>query len=919
MLPGVAMAIRHRLILVMSNQPGDQPGLKWHNLSVDEALGELATSPTGLSGADARQRLQRYGTNELTQKSKPPQILVFIRQFASPLIYILLVAALVEFLIMHKPTDGSVILAVLVINSVVGYIQESRAEQAMEALKKLAAPNARVKRQGVISKVAARELVPGDIILLEAGDKIPVDGRLLEAVELGVDESILTGESVPVLKFVEAIEGEAAVADMGNMVHMGCAVVSGRGVAVVTATGMNTEIGKITLKVQQTKPPPTPLQRNVARLGRYLGFLVLGTVGVLMVIGLIRGYGFEDMFTLAVAAAVSAIPEGLPVLVTVVLALGMRRMAKRHALVRKLTAVETMGSVTAICSDKTGTLTRSEMTLRRLYLSGRMIDVSGSGYLPEGEFSENGLKLDPAAEEDLLLALKIGSLCNDSSLEIKDAKHQILGDPTEGALLVAALKAGLSREGLEKEQPRQSELPFSSEKRYMATMHSCGGGRAVAYVKGSVDRVLAMSRRILIDGEVHELTPEMLKSLENHNESMAAVALRVMALAYTPCSSAPAKLTHEFLDGSMVIVALAGIMDPPRPEAARAIADCTKAGIKVMMITGDQKTTAVAIATELGLPPGDALTGVELEKLSDIQLSARIDTISVFARVEPLHKLRIVNAMKGKGYTVAVTGDGVNDGPALRAADIGIAMGIKGTEVAREASDMVLTDDNFASIVAAVEEGRVVFNNIRRSVFYLLSTNAGELFTWIIAIAIGLPLPVVAVQILWINLVSDGACVIPLGLEPRHSNVLEEPPRRKNSGVVYHGMLWRIIYLAVFMALGTILTFNWALPMVGLEEARTIAFSLLVVFQWFNAFNARSDRQSIIKLGLFSNSSLLWAVGLAVLLQVMVTYVPLLQRIFYTVPLSMTDWVIVILVSGSVLAVEEIRKLVAPRLFNRGK
>ena len=893
--------------------------MQWHNLTVAATLKELDTSRSGLSEEKAKERLHQYGSNELTEKGKRPAIMVFLRQFASPLVYILLAAALIEFIVMRKPTDASVILAVVSLNAIIGFVQESRAERAMEALKRLSVRYTKVLRQGAVTEIPAIHLVPGDIIVIEAGDKVPTDARLIEAASLSVDESILTGESVPVEKFTGAIEGEVTVADMGNMAHMGCAVANGRGVAVVTVTGMNTEIGKITTQVQETKSPPTPLQKNVARLGRYIGILVLGIIGVLILIGVLKGYGFEDMFTLAIAAAVSAIPEGLPVMVTVVLAAGMRRMVKRHALIRKLTAVETMGAVTAICSDKTGTLTESEMTLRQVYLSGRTIEITGAGYHPEGEFLENGQKIEPVKDEEFLLALKISALCNDSTLKSDGDKHQLLGDPTEGALLVAALKAGLNQKTLQEEQPRLAELPFTSEKRYMATLHRGKDGKALAYVKGSVDNVLAISRQILEKGTVREMTPEKMAELEEENVAMASKALRVMALAYAECSPAPEQLSHERLDGNLILVGLVGMIDPPRQEAKKAIADCKRAGIKVMMITGDQKITAVAIADELGLPPGEAWTGLKLAQMSDEQLGERIERISVFARVEPIQKLRIVNAMKSKGYTVAVTGDGVNDGPALRAADIGIAMGIKGTDVAREASDMVLTNDNFASIVAAVEEGRVIFSNIRRSVFYLLSTNVGEILTWTLAIIAGIPLPIVAVQILWINLVTDGVCAIPLGLEPKHRNVLEEPPRRKKAGIVYSSMLWRIAFIALFMALGTFFIFRWELPRVGLEEARTIAFSMLVAFQWFNALNARSDQESLFKLGLRSNRLLLGGIGLAVLLQVMVIYAPPFQKLFYTVPLDLGDWGVVVLMAGGLFVVEELRKLIAPRIFNRGK
>ncbi|MBN1691277.1 MAG: HAD-IC family P-type ATPase [Dehalococcoidia bacterium] len=893
--------------------------MRWHNLSVEEVLSRLESTRQGFSREQAAARLSQYGPNELREKGRTPAVMVFLRQFASPLIYILLIAALVELVVMQKPTDAAVILVVLTVNAVIGFIQEMRAERAMEALKKLAVPHAKVLRAGSITDIAAVHLVSGDIIMLEAGDKVPADARLIESAGLSIDESILTGESVPVEKFTAAIEGEAAVADMGNMVHMGCAVVNGRGYAAVTATGMNTEIGRITAQIQDVKPPPTPLQRNVSRLGRYIGILVLTIITALIIIGVSKGYSFDELFALAVAAAVSAIPEGLPVMVTVVLALGIRRMVQRNALIRKLPAVETMGAVNVICSDKTGTLTESEMTVRSIYLAGRSIQVTGAGYRPEGEFLENGRKLGPGQDDDLLMSLRISALCNDSTLKSGDGKYQLMGDPTEGALLVAAIKAGLQQDALQKEQPRLAELPFSSEKRYMATLHPCVDGKAITFVKGAEDRILAMSRRVIEKGEVVELTPEKRAEIERVNLEMASRALRVLALAYADCSPAPEKLSHEFLDGSLILVGLIGMIDPPRAEAKKAVADCRAAGIKVVMITGDQKATAVAIASELGLPEGEALSGLELDALNDNELRERIERISVFGRVEPMHKLRIVDTLKSKGYTVAMTGDGVNDGPALRSADIGIAMGIKGTDVAREAADMVLTDDNFASIVAAVEEGRVIFSNIRRSVFYLLSTSIGELFTYMAAIIAGLPLPLVAVQILWVNLVTDGVCTIPLGMEPKHSNVLAEPPRRAKSGILYNGMLWRIVFMALVMSIITFSVFGWSLAGAGLEKSRTIAFTLLVAFQWFNALNARSDRQSIFRLGFFSNRPLMGGIALAVLLQIMVIYLPPLQDVFYTVPLGLADWGFIVLIALVLPVVEELRKLIAPSLFSRGK
>jgi Ca2+-transporting ATPase len=892
---------------------------RWHNLQAEEVLKELQSSRSGLSEEEANRRLDQHGHNQLAEKRKTSKAVVFLRQFASPLIYILLVAAIVEAAVMRKPTDAAVIFGVVLINSVIGFFQESKAERAMESLKRLIVPHAKVVRDGRIVDHAASQLVPGDIVLIEAGDKIPADARLIEEVNLSIDEAILTGESVPVEKFVAPLEGDAAVADMGNMVHMGCIVVNGKGTGVVTATGMSTEIGKITAQVQEVKPPPTPLQRNVSRFGRYIGVLVLGIILLLIVLGLVKGYEFKEIFSLGVAAAVSAIPEGLPVMVTVVLAIGMGRMAKRHALIRKLSAVETMGAVTVVCSDKTGTLTESEMTVRRIWMSTRQVDVTGTGYKPAGDFLEEGRQLQARMDEGLMLALKISALCNDSSLKSEEGTFRVLGDPTEGALLVAALKAGLEQEALQKESPRLAELPFDSQKRYMATLHPQQSGRAIAYVKGATEKVLSMSRYVHENGVPVEMTAERREAIEGANLEMASQALRVLALAYGDCPSCPEGLNQQRLNGSLTFVALAGMIDPPREEAKQAVVACKRAGIKVVMITGDQRPTAVAIAKELGLPEGEAVTGLELDKIGDDDLSARIEGISVFARVEPLHKLRIVEALKSKGHRVAMTGDGVNDGPALRAADIGIAMGMKGTDVARESSDMVLTDDNFASIIAAVEEGRSVFANIRRSVFFLVSTSAGELLTWIASIIAGIPFPLVAVQILLTNMVTDGVCTIPLGVEPKHADVLEEPPRHPKAGIVYSGMLLRIIFIAILMAAGLFFVFRWQLPEVGLEKARTIAFSILVSAQWFNALNARSEQRSLFRVGLFKNRWLLGGIGLAVLIQLAVVYLPPLQRVFYTVPLDIKDWGLVLLVASSVLVTEEVRKAVAPRIFSRGK
>jgi len=687
----------------------------------------------------------------------------------------------------------------------------------------------------------------------------------------------------------------------------------------VTATGMETQFGRIVAQVQETKPPLTPLQKNVARLGRYIAFLVLGIVVLIVIIGLVRSYNLNDIFILGIAAVVSAVPEELIVMVTVALALGMRRMARRHALIRKLQAVETMGAVTVICSDKTGTLTESEMTVREIFVDNRTIEVTGRGYHPQGDFLIDGKRIEPLQDEALALAMRIATLSNDTTLKEADGRYQIIGDPTEGALLVVGLKAGLDREQLKREFHRLAELPFQSEKRYMATLHQTRDDSGINYVQGSVDIVLGMSRYVHENGHVQEMTEGKRRQIEQVNERMASQALRVVALAYAGCPAFPEQLCLTDLDGQLIFVALAGIIDPPREEVKSAITACRRAGIRVAMITGDQKITAIAIAEQLGLPTDEVLTGHDLATLSRDELEKRIDHVNVFARVEPLQKLKVVEALKSRGHIVAMTGDGVNDAPALRSADIGVAMGVKGTDVARESSDMVLTDDNFTSIVSAVEEGRIIFSNIRRSVFFLLSTSVGELMTWAMVILVGMPLPVFAVQILWINLVTDGACVTPLGIEPKHGDVMVNPPQNPNSGILYTGMLYRILFLAVIMAGGTVILFSRQLQSISLEQAQTIAFCTIVSFQWFNALNARSTHRSIFKVGFFNNRWLLVGLSVAILLQILVVYAPPLQRLFHTVPLEAYQWGIAIGVASTAFFAEEIRKAVAPGLFDKGK
>ena len=891
---------------------------QWNNLSPDEALEAISSRRSGLSSSEAKARLLRYGPNRLQGKKKTPPAIVFLKQFLSPLIYVLLVAAIISIIVEHF-LDAWVIFGVLLLNAVIGFIQETRAEKAMEALMRMAAPRARVRREGGIQSLPARNIVPGDIILLETGDKVPADARIIEASNLKVNESALTGESVPVDKHTRALPGELPLAEKKNLVYMGTIITYGRATVLVVSTGMATEMGKIATGIQEVKPEKTPLQKSISKLSRYIIILFLGVCGLLIVVGLLKGLGWLEVFLLAVAAAVSAIPEGLPAVVTVVLAIGMRAMARRNAIIRRLVAVETLGSATVICSDKTGTLTLNEMTVRRLYIDGQWLEVSGEGYLPEGEFQRDGRAINPHEDPKLTLHLRIGAVCNDAVLTREDeSRCSIFGDPTEGALVVAAGKAGMTKEKLEKAYPRLDEIPFQSEKMYMATLHPGDGGR-VAYVKGAAEKILALSKYRLKGDGIVPLKEADIQVITQAGEAMAKEALRVIATAYIELPREIEDLEDEDIRGNLVFVGLSGMADPPREEAKEAVNLCGQAGIRVVMITGDHRVTAESIAGQLKLPAGRAITGAELKEMGDEELSEQIEDISVFARIEPLQKLRIVNALKKCGHVVAMTGDGVNDAPALKAANIGIAMGITGTDVAKEAGDMVLADDNFASVVAAVDEGRVIFNRLRNVIFFLLSTNLGELLALILGILFLGKAPLLAVQIIWVNLVTDTTMGIPLGMEPKVGDELKQPPRHPEAGLIFPGLLLRVGFLAAMMSIGIFLVFNWAQARMSLEEARTVAFCSLVAFEWFRAFNARSDEHTIFKLGVFRNRWLVLSVTVAVMLQIAVIYLPFMQAAFHTVPLGMEGWGIALLAGGSLFVVEELRKLLFPRLFSLGK
>jgi Ca2+-transporting ATPase len=890
----------------------------WHTLSPDTALGELNSKHSGLTEDEAKKRLLRYGHNELKGKKKTPAILVFLKQFLSPLIYVLIAAVIISFIVQHY-IDGVVILGVLLLNAIVGFMQEARAEEAMEALIQMAAPKAKVRRDGIVKQILAKTIVPGDIILLETGDRVPADARLLEVSNLNINESTLTGESMPVEKHTEALGQSVPVADRKNLAYTGTTVSYGRATAVAVRTGMSTELGKIATAIQEVKPEKTPLQKSISKLSRYLIIIFLSVIGILVVAGLSKELDRLEVFLLAVAAAVSAIPEGLPAVVTVILSLGMRTMARHNAIIRRLVAVETLGSATVICSDKTGTLTMNEMTVRRMFIDGRWIEITGEGYEPSGEFRQDGQRFEPEKDEVLRLHLRIGVLCNDALLTREDGRYSIYGDPTEGALVVAAAKAGMEKEKLEKSSPRLDEIPFRSEKQYMATLHYKDGEGRVVYVKGAAERLLSFSKYMLTGNGIVPLGHAEAERITQATVSMAKDAMRVIATAYVKLPSESEELNAEDIRSNLVFVGLTGMADPPREEAREAIKLCRQAGIKVVMITGDHKVTAESVARQLDLPKGRAVTSTDLQAMSDEELSQQIEDISVFARIEPLHKLRIVNAFKSRGHIVAMTGDGVNDAPALKAANIGIAMGITGTDVAKEASDMVLADDNFASVVAAVDEGRAIFNRLRNVVFFLLSTNLGELIALTLSVFFVGKAPLLAVQIIWNNLVTDTAVAVPLGLEPKFGDELKQPPRHPDVGLIFPGLLLRVGFMSMIMGVGVFLIFNWAQQRVSLEEARTITFASMVIFEWFRAFNARSDEHTVFKIGLLRNRWLVISVSTAVLLQLAVIYVPFLQIAFSTVPLGIDKWGVAVLAGGSLFAVDEIRKALFPRLFSLGK
>ena len=874
----------------------------WHTLTVEEGLSRLDTQLQGLTTIEAQERLARLGPNALQAKKRQPPVILFLEQFKSFLIIILLFAV-VASAILGNTLEAALILVIVVFAAGLGFAQEYRAERAIEALARMAAPSATVIRDGKEQEIDAQKLVPGDVLVLLTGDRVPADLRLMEAANLRADEASLTGESVPVGKAVTALSsGDHPVAERNNMAFMGTSVVYGRGRGVVVATGMQTHFGQIAGMLQTVETRQTPLQQSLDRLGRWIGVAAFSIVGVVFGLGLMRGEDVLEMFIWAVSLAVAAVPEALPAVVTISLALGVQRMVKRHALVRRLPAVETLGSTTIICSDKTGTLTQDQMTVRQLYFNGATAEVTGTGYEPQGQFLREGQPVS-AGDAHLGMLLRIGALCNDSSLRQDNDSWTVRGDPTEGALVVVAAKYGVDPEALRDEWVRTDEVPFSSESRRMTTVHASPEGR-IAMSKGATEVILDACFHIYEDGEVRPLETAGQEAILSVNQDMARNALRVLALAYKPLNG------DERVGEGLVFAGLVGMMDPPRQEAKAAIAQCDTAGIKSVMITGDHQLTASAIARELGLlKNGAVLSGNEIERMTDEELIEAVQRTEVYARVSPAHKFRIVSALTQQGHLVAMTGDGVNDAPALKKADIGVAMGITGTDVSKEASEMILTDDNFASIVAAVEEGRTIFANIRKFLMYMFSTNLGELLLVLVAVLLNFPLPLTAIQLLFINLVTDGLPALALAVDPSDPDIMQRPPRDARKPVLEPPDLALVALGGAWSGLVNLYIFIGALNGGrGLIEAQALTFLCLVFIQYFKAFNFRSDRLSILRIGPFANRWLVWAVLLNSLLMLPVVYIPFLQGPFHTFSLGLMDWALVMGLAFTVVPVLEAGK-----------
>ncbi|MFZ1946510.1 MAG: cation-translocating P-type ATPase [bacterium] len=920
-----------------------------YNLSPEEAATATGTNiETGLTGAEAAGRLSRFGRNELQGEKPTSALAIFMAQFKSFMIWVLVGAALVSGFL-GEWVDALAIVCIVALNAVLGFIQEHRAEKSLAALKRMASPTSKVIRNGQHVVVPAGEIVPGDLVELEAGDHVPADSRIMWLTSnFSAQEASLTGESTPVAKTRRALdEREVPLADRANMVYMGTSVASGKARVMVVETGMATELGRIAGMIQDIKHETTPLQRKLEGFGKWIVYVCFVLVAVVFLLEWLRGGKVMEVFLTAVSLAVAAIPEGLPAVVTIALALGVQRMVKRHALIRKLPSVETLGCATVICSDKTGTLTKNEMTVQRLLAGGEIFEVTGIGYEPKGDILLGSNAVEVGGHPELRKALECAVLCNGAALARDGETYKICGDPTEAALLTAAGKAGIWKQAMEAEFEFVDEIPFDSERKKMSVIRRRAGS-LVSFVKGAPDVLVADCDYIETQGAVRPITAADREAVLKANGGFADRALRVLGLAYKPIDEMPVGRDLAKAETGLVFVGLAAMIDPPRPEVKQAVAQCKTAGIRTVMITGDHKNTAVAVGTELGFfkEGSVALASEELDALSDEDLASRIEQVPVYARVSPEHKLRIVKAWRGKGHVVAMTGDGVNDAPAVKEADIGVAMGITGTDVTKEVSDMVVTDDNFASIVSAVEEGRGIYDNIKKFVHYLLSCNAGEVLVMFMAAMVGLPVPLLPIQILWVNLVTDGLPALALGVDPVDRNIMKRKPRRTDEGIVGRSNLVLMVVQGAVIATGCLLAFCYVYYFEGrhslgqffqallsmdttrlgniftvddatrelvLARARTVAFVVLAFSQDFHSYNCRNQRESLFKIGIFSNHKLVAATMVSMTLNAMAIYNPFFQTFLKTQPLLVQELLLVVGFASMPLWVMEAVKLWARR------
>lgn len=894
-------------------QPADK--IAWHTLSVEQVFEKLQVSNQGLTLEEVNSRLRHYGHNQLPE-IKPSSVLMrFFSQFHNLIIYVLLMTAVITLVLGHL-VDSGVIFGVVIINALIGFIQEGKAEDALQAIRNMLSPQASVLREGKQSAIAAEQLVPGDIVALQSGDKVPADLRLIKCKHFRIQEAVLTGESLPVEKQTAPVDNHAELGDRLSMAYSGTLVSSGQATGVVIATGVNTEIGLISTLVSKVETLVTPLLKQVAQFGRWLTGTILVIATATFFFGhYYQGYPFTEMFMAAVGLAIAAIPEGLPAIMSITLALGVQRMAKRHAIIRRLPAVETLGSVTVICSDKTGTLTCNEMTVKSVLTSDQLYSVSGIGYNPHGDFQLDQKNIDPETDPVLEEIARAVLLCNDATLHEKQGNWNLHGDPTEGALLAMALKAGLEIQFEQEQWPRTDVIPFESEHRFMATLHHDHSGHGFTYIKGAPERILEMCSKQRSHGEDMVL---------QHNywlqqmQSMAKQGQRLLAIAIKPVSNEQRNLTFTDMETGVTLLGIVGMIDPPRAEAIAAVKDCQAAGIVVKMITGDHADTAAAIGVQLGLMAADGkvLSGHEIEALSDTDLQQAVDNINIFARSSPEHKLRLVKAMQANGHVVAMTGDGVNDAPALKRADVGTAMGLKGTEAAKEAAEMVLADDNFASLAHAVMEGRTVYDNLKKAILFILPTNGGEALIIVAAIMLGRMLPITPVQILWVNMITAVTLALTLAFEPPEANVMQRPPRNAKDPLLNRRLIWRIVFVSLIIVSGTFGLFLWErLHGETIEHARTVAVNTLVMFEIFYLFNSRKIEASVFnREGFVGNRYALLAAMLLIVFQLMFTYLGVMQTLFGTVAISLDHWLWITLVAFTVLPLVEIEKWVMRKM-----